>query len=51
MNLNDLQKYGQSIGLDSIRRDLLTGGELVQAARHTRTAGKGAAGCDGVMSR
>jgi hypothetical protein len=28
MDLKDLQKYGQSLWLDSMRRDLPTGGEL-----------------------
>lgn len=39
MNLNDLQKYGQSIWLDSMRRDLLTGGELARLVKEDGVRG------------
>ncbi len=39
MDLNDLQKYGQSIWLDSIRRDLLTSGKLARLVKEDGVRG------------
>jgi transaldolase/glucose-6-phosphate isomerase len=39
MNLKDLQTYGQSIWLDSIRRDLLTGGQLARLVKEDGVRG------------